>query len=351
MPPADAPKALRAAIREQRFSPVYFLHGEDDFLKDVILRELVEAAVDPATRDFNLDVCRGAEVDAETLGSLLSTPPMMAERRVLVIRDVTALKKDARAMLDRYLASPAADQVVVLTAPAGAKEDKTLAGKPFAVEFEALTGARIPRWIEYYATHDLGCTISPDAVRLLQDAAGTDLAQLKLELDKLGSFVAGGEITEAAVSAVVGVRRGETVGDLLDAVGRRDARAALAMLPRVLEQPKAAAVPIVMMLTAQTLALAYAAAQRERGAGGRQIAGALYEFLKSGPGFLGRSWGDAVGAWSKEVDHWTPRELDEALDALLAADMALKGSRVSSDEQVLATLVLSLCSGRRRRAA
>ena len=33
-----------------------------------------------------------------------------------------------------------------------------------------------------------------------------------------------------------------------------------------------------------------------------------------------------------------------ALDALLAADVALKESKVSSDEQVLATLVLTLCA-------
>lgn len=351
MPPADAVKALRAAVRERNFAPVYFLHGEDDYSKELVVRELVDAAVDPATRDFNLDVRRGAELDAETIGSLLSTPPMMAERRVLVIRDVTALKKDARAMLDRYLKSPASDQVVVLTAPAGAKEDKALAGKPFAVEFEALTGARVPKWIEYYAKHELGCTIAPEAVRLLQDAAGTDLAQLKLELDKLGSFAAGGVITERAVSEVVGVRRGETLGDFLDAVGQRDARAALALLPGLLQQPKIAAVPIVMALTTQTLALAYALTLRERGIGGRRLVDELYNLLKSGSNFPGRSWGDAVAAWGRMVDHWTPRAVDEALEALLAADMALKGSRLSSDEQLLSTLVLTLCSDRRRRAA
>lgn len=351
MPPADAVKALRTAVRERDFAPVYFLHGEDDYLKEIVAREIVDAAVDAATRDFNLDVRRGAELDAETLGCLLSTPPMMAERRVVVIRDVGALKKDARAMLDRYLKSPAADQVVVLTSPAGAKEDKALAGKNFAFHFEALTGARIPRWIEYYAKHELGCAITPEAIRLLQDAAGTELAQLKLELDKLGSFAAGGEITDAAVTAVVGVRRGETLGDFLDAIGRRDARAALALLPGLLQQPKVAAVPMVMALTTQTLALAYALPLRKRGVSGRRLVDEFYNLLKSGSNFPGRSWSDAVTAWSRVVDLWTPRLLDEALEALLEADTALKGSRLSSDEQLLSTLVLTLCSDRRRRAA
>ena len=34
-------------------------------------RRLIDAAVDPATRDFNFEMLRGAEVDAETLGSIV----------------------------------------------------------------------------------------------------------------------------------------------------------------------------------------------------------------------------------------------------------------------------------------
>ena len=44
------------SIRERKFAPVYYLHGEDDFLKDEAVRALVDAVVDPATRDFNLEV-------------------------------------------------------------------------------------------------------------------------------------------------------------------------------------------------------------------------------------------------------------------------------------------------------
>jgi hypothetical protein len=44
-------------------------------------------------------------------------------------------------------------------------------------------------------------------------------------------------------------------------------------------------------------------------------------------------------------------ELERAIDALLAADFALKEARLSSDEQLLASLVLTLCGGASRRAA
>src|SRR5437867_6669967 len=118
--------ALRAALRDKQFSPAYHLRGADEYLKEEALRHLIDAAVDAATRDFNLDQRAGAELDGESLASLLAMPPMMAERRVVVIRDVTELRKDARAALDNYLRSPTPDMLVVLTSAAGARSDKTL---------------------------------------------------------------------------------------------------------------------------------------------------------------------------------------------------------------------------------
>lgn len=352
MSPAADHKALRAAVKEGSFAPVYYLYGEDEYLKDEELKRLIDAAVDPATRDFNFEMLRGGDLDAETLGSTVSTPPMMADRRVVVVRDVSALKKDARAMLDKYLAKPASDLLLLLVAPAGAKEDKGLAAKATAVEFAPLSGARIPKWISYYVEHDLKSSITDGAVKLLQEAAGTDLAQLRVELDKLIAFTGGGPINEAAISAVVGVRPGETMGDFLDAVARRDAKAALAMLPVVLQQPKSSGVTMIMALTAQTLCMGWAQAARERGAGPAKLSGDLFNLLKtSGSVFTGRSWSEFVATCARESERWSARAIDDALAALLTADAAIKETRLSSEEQLLGNLVLSLCGAPSRRRA
>ena len=74
-------KALHAALKKREFDPVYYFFGDDDFLKEARTRELIAAAVDPATRDFNLELLRGGELSAEGIDSLLATPPMLAERR------------------------------------------------------------------------------------------------------------------------------------------------------------------------------------------------------------------------------------------------------------------------------
>ena len=57
-----------------------------------------------------------------------------------------------------------------------------------------------------------------------------------------------------------------------------------------------------------------------------------------------RPWSDAVATWGRTVDRWTVDALDRALDALAAADAALKETRMTTDEQVVATLVLAMCA-------
>ncbi|HEY2374752.1 MAG TPA: DNA polymerase III subunit delta [Gemmatimonadaceae bacterium] len=337
---------LRTALHTRVFEPAYLFQGAEDYLKDEMLRQLIGAAVDPATRDFNLETLRAGDVDGETLGSLLGTPPMMAERRVIVVRDVGNLRKDARRALEQYLERPAPDVVLVLVAAAGAKEDRLLQERTTAIDFEPLSGARVPKWITHYASHDLGCEITPEAVSLLQNAVGTELAQLKIELDKLASFAIGGDhavIDEEAVASIVGVRRGETLGDLLDAVANRNAARAIELLPHVLLQPKTSAVTIIMALATQTLALAWGRARRSAGVPAQRMKDEFYALLKEGSAYTGRSWSDAVSSWLRALDSWSARDLDAALTALLTADAAIKESRVSSDEQLIESLVLTLC--------
>lgn len=341
---ANALKTLRDAIKRRHFDGAYYVHGEDEFQKSEAVKQLVDAAVELSTRDFNLEFRRGGELDPAAVASLVGTPPMMAERRVVVIRDVTALKKDARAVLDRYLAHPAPETTLLLVAGAGAKADKVLERMTTPLAFDLLDDQRVPKWIAHYASTEFKTEITPEAAELLQSAVGNDLYQLVAELDKLVSYANGGVITEAAVSDVVGVRRGETVGDLLDRVAAHDAPGALALVPHILMQPKTSAVSVVMALSTQMLAIGWGCARVDDGIPLGRLEGEFFGLLKSTGAFPMRPWGAAAKAWAQAVPRWSVAACDRAIGALLSADVALKETRVSSEEQILATTVLAVCA-------
>ncbi len=372
-PSVDGFKTVRAAVDARVFAPVYYFHGDDEYLKEQALRELLDVALDPSTRDFNCEVRTGDALDAETLGSLLGTPPMLAERRAVVVRDVHALRKPVRAELDRYLRVPAADAIVVLVAPAGTSVDAALASSGVSCAFEPLPPERVRRWIAHHATSVLGVTVTDEATALLQQSVGNDLQQLAAELDKCASYARGAHaapvataagrvvpgpdepipvVDDQAVSAIVGVRRGETAIDLIDAIIMRDTAAALALVPFVLAQPKSGAVPLVMMLSAQWLALSWGRAHRDGGWSSGQLEREYFGYLKlSGGGLVGRPWGEATRVWSKAVERWSAPELRRALRLTLDADIALKDTKISNEEQLMLSLVLALAKPARSRAA
>jgi DNA polymerase-3 subunit delta len=343
--------ALRSALKSGAFEPAYHFQGDEDFLKDSWVRDVIEAATDPATRDFNLETRRGGELDARALSNALDALPMMASRRVLVVRDVSALKKEARGVLLKYLERPATDTVLVLVSPAGAKADADLNAKCVAIAFDTLSEDALGKWVLHRAAQ-IGVEITPSAVVSLCSAAGSDLALMAGELDKLRNYTNGGTIDDAAIEAVVGVRAGETLGDLLDAVAQRDGARGVRLVEPILLQPKTTGVSVVMAMTTQVLAIGWALAARERGVPQHRMESELFGLLKANPSSItGRPWGEAVKVWVRAMPKWSAADIDHALAMLLAADRALKDSRVSSEEQVLVSLVLALSAGGTRRAA
>ena len=64
-------RALRKSMRERVFERVYYFRGDDDFLKESTARELIAAVLDPATRDFNLELIRVFLSDAKMKNKLV----------------------------------------------------------------------------------------------------------------------------------------------------------------------------------------------------------------------------------------------------------------------------------------
>src|SRR4029079_9381668 len=166
------------------------LFGAEDVLKDEIARAVIERALDPSVRDFNLDQRSAASLDSEAIEALCNTLPMMADRRVVVIRDVEAWKRKAkaRAALLRYLERPAAETVLLLIQGPGEEDaDKDLARRAVTVECDALPAAELMKWITTRAA-ERGVTFAPGAAEHLLKCLGPSPTMLRLELEKFASL-------------------------------------------------------------------------------------------------------------------------------------------------------------------
>lgn len=308
----------------------FYLHGEDHFRKEEVIRALIEAHIDSGTRDFNLDQLRGTDVEAETLASVLATPPMMAEWRVVVLREVEGIagSKNARDELLRVASDPPPGLALVMscTVPKGSKAKfySDLARASRSVEFAAMSDDDVPGWILERAEQVHGVAFDVGAARALGAAIGSNLGVLAQELEKLTAFV--GErrrVTIDDVNAAGTQLPAQDRWEWFDLVGSRRFELARVGLPTLLAQGETGVALVIGMVT-HLLRLGVAVEQGPSG---------LEAVLPQHQKWLARRMKD-------QARTWTMPEIDAALAGLLVVDRLLKSSP-HTDEHFLESWLLA----------
>jgi len=340
---------LEAELGRGRLRPVYYLTGDEDVLKDEAIRAIASRALGDADRVLNLDDRHASELDPEGLAALVYTPPLLAERRVVVLRGVDALRRKPRvkALLGQCAESPPPDAVLILVDAADQKPDEKLAARAAWIVFDSPSSDEAAAWIKRRA-RALGLALEPDAAAHLLVAAGGSLAVLEGELAKLAGAVGDSPATGEQVAALVGVRRGETLIDLVAAIMSRNTTRALGLVEPVLEQPGVNGVRAMMAFGTALVGTRMARDLADGGARGRRLEDAVFQAIRRArPAGLG-SWKEAAAAWATWASHWSNQELVSATVLALEADRALKSSVVSDERAILRHFVLA---SRRREAA
>jgi DNA polymerase-3 subunit delta len=310
---------------------VFFLFGDDRFRKEEAGRALVDWHLDPATRDFNFDQLRGAEVAVETLASVLATPPMMAEWRVVYLREVEALASSPRArdaLLEVVKTPPSGLALIILASiprDSAAKFYKDLKRYSRSVEFPEIAPNDVPGWVVEWAAAKHGREFTEEAARALGAGVGTDLGVLAQEVEKLASLVEEGKPIGVEAVRAAGTRiPSEDRWEWMDRVGRREFGDALKGLEILVSQGESG-VSLTTGLTTQLMRVALA-----RTGGSR----ALESVLSPRQRWLAPRLLEQARRWSLE-------ELDAAILGLRRVDRLLKSSSLSGD-QVLEEWLLGL---------
>ena len=277
---------------------------------------------------------------------------MMAERRVVVLREVEALKRKpkVRAALLEYLGRPAPDTVLVLIQGANEEsEDKEIAKAAVAVACEPLPEDRVLKWLDRRAK-GLGVELPDDAARHLVRAVGGELASLAAELDKLAALPAGEPLTVERVGELVGVRHGETIFDWRDAVLEDRAGPAVRLLGPLLDQPGNSGVKLVTMLGTTLIGVGIARSHYDRRLRGKALDDAVFGVIRRNRVFGLLNWSEEKGRWLRWAPGWPAERVADALRSILAADRALKGTTISDERGILTDMVLRMATSKRAAA-
>ncbi len=336
--------ALFRSLPKGSLAPVYYLHGPEDILKEEAIAAILDRTLDPSLRDFNLDQRSAGQLDPETVMVLCTTLPMLAERRVVVLRDVEGWKRrpKTRGAFLSYLEHPVPETVVILVQGAGeVMEDKELARGSFTVRCDPLPPDRALRWLQRRAA-SLQVALEETAARHLLNAVGGDLSSVAAELEKLVALGSEAPLTAEQVGAVVGIHHGETLYDWRDAILDDQPSPATALISVVLDQPGSSGVKLITLLGTTLVGVALARSHYDRQVRGPALEKRMFETLLRSRVYGLMSYREESARWARWAARWPPQRLRAALRAARDADLALKGITISDEHAVLSTLVLRL---------
>lgn len=212
-------------LKSKRYHPVYLLTGEESYYIDRLSDYLEDEVLTEEEKDFNLNVLYGKDTDAGTIADYAKQYPMMAERRVVVIKEAQEVRDLEE--LQSYVENPLPTTLLVLCY----KYKKLDKRKSFARAIEKhgiyyesprIYDNKIPDWIRMYV-RDKGFGIQAKACLLLAEQLGSDLTRIVNEIDKLLINVPSGtEINDKLVEKYIGIHKDYNVFEMQRALGTKD---------------------------------------------------------------------------------------------------------------------------------
>ena len=325
-------EALDTAFRHRNFKPLYFLYGEEQFLIDALQAVLIEHTLEPHERDFNLDLVYGAETDAASVLALCSAYPVMAQRRVVIVRDFDKLKENQQFKAYAERPNPTAVVLLICSGKPNLSAHPYRALKTHAAWgfFKPLYDRQMPGWIEKQVRAK-GHRIEAHAAQMLAEFVGTNLQAAAGEIEKLITYAGGRErLTADDVLAAVGQTRDVNVFELQRAIGEGRYPDAMHITERLLRQssnPRGEGLMIVSVLAGYFTRMWKLTVCQARRMPEKEIAARI----GVSPYF--------VKEYLVSQRRFGPAAIERAFATLLAADYELKGGG-SRNERLVLNLML-----------
>ncbi len=230
--------SLEQQLRRGTIRPLYLLMGPENYLVEHALEIFKRTLVGADLLAFNFASFEAESANITDVVGSARTVPMMAARRLVVLKQVEQLAEPARGILAGYLDQPSASSVLVLTATNIDRRTTFFRGlreKAEILECSRLRRPELERWAAG-RIRARGFRISRTALTRLLDTVGTDLQMLASEIEKL-TLYAGSDrhIPDSAVDDMAAATRQRGIFELTGAIGRKDVKAALRILGSLLD--------------------------------------------------------------------------------------------------------------------
>lgn len=292
--------------------PIYILGSSETLLITRARHAICNATLKEEQRAFNEDYVDGKTTKAKEILSLAQTLPMMADKRIIIVRNMSSMAASELTLLIPYIENPNTSTVLIGECH---KIDKRLKFFSKAGRLGFICELNVPRdlssWIKQESKR-YNMSIDTQAVSRLRDIIGKDLGRLSTSLEQLALYAGDKSVSVDDVDDLIASTRERTVFELTDAIGAKNITLALNVLDKIL-QHKQSAIGTVALLARYVRQLRLAQSVENE-----HHTNATLAKLLGVPPF-------AVSSLMHQATQFQPRVLQQSLTDLLEADLAFKG--------------------------
>ncbi|HVE60878.1 MAG TPA: DNA polymerase III subunit delta [Chitinophagaceae bacterium] len=235
-------------LKKEKFKPVYWLEGEEDFFIDEIIDFAEHHVLKDTEAGFNLTVFYGRDTNWPAIINACRRYPMFAQKQVVIIKEAQAMKEIDK--LEAYVNTPLSSTILFI-AYKGKKIDgrtklaKTVKENGILFTTRKLYDNEIPGWcLDLVKSKDL--SISNKALSLLIDHIGNDLNRISNEIEKITINLGNRKnITDDDIENYIGISKEFNLFELQDALGKRDLYKAIRIAQYFENNPKAAPIQLI----------------------------------------------------------------------------------------------------------
>ena len=309
-------KTIQEDIKTGQFRQAYLLYGEEAYLKQQYKKNLVHA-LNPEGDTMNFQAFAGKGIDVRALIDLCETMPFFADRRVILLEDTGFFKNKCEELAEYMKTLPEYICLIFSETEVDKRSRMYKAVKSCGriAEFARQDEKTLMRWAAGVLGKE-GKKITQRDMELLLSMTGTDMGNLRMELEKVISYTRGRDVVTAEdIRSVCTTQISNKIFDMVRAVTEKNQKRALELYYDLLAL-KEPPMRILFLLAKQYRQLMLAKKMTAEGASRDEITSRL-----GVPAFAVKNLISCARAYSVQ-------ELEQAVEDFVDAEEAVKTGRL-----------------------
>ena len=221
-------KNLQEDIKTGKFKNAYLLFGEEAYLKIQYKEKLIHA-LNPDDDTMNFTKYEGKGIEVREMIDLCETMPFFADHRVVLVENSGFFKNKCDELADYMKTLPDYLRLVFVEEEVDKRSRMYKAVKNCGriVEFAKQDEKTLMRWAAGILSRE-GRKITTRDMELFLTKTGTDMGNIRMELEKLITYTMGQDIvTREDIEEICTTRTENKIFDMVRAVTERNQRRAL----------------------------------------------------------------------------------------------------------------------------